>query len=190
MKDFHDAHGKPKIGRGYAATKADRAALAKDAGLKVGDVRCAEIDGEAFPNPAWKMRNGELLAVRSLADLGSDRWSIAEAVEWVRSFGADVIEVPAGRIAGAGAAMLNDALSRIHGKQRRMTPEEAKAKADARHKAKRDARMPKAQAIKIWRASRYKRYEDALRYMPGWNKMSAYKEIGPRNTGTGRPRKS
>lgn len=190
MTDFRDVTGKAKIVRGYAATKEGRAALAKDAGLPLSSIRCAEIEKEAFPNPTWTMRKGELLAVRSLADLGADRWAIADAVELIRAQGADVIEVPAGRVAGAGVAMLNDALSRIHGKQRRMTPEEAKAKADARHKERLAARMPKAQAIKFWRASRYKSYQDALKRMPGWNKMSAYNELGPRNTGTGRPRKS
>jgi hypothetical protein len=190
MQDFHNANGKPNIARGYAATKADREALARDAGLPVASIRCAEVEKEAFPQPTWGLRKGKLLAVRSIADLGADRWAIADAVEWVRAFGADVIEVPVGRVAGAGVAMLNDALSRIHGKQRKMTSEEAKAKAEARHAEKRKARMPKAQVIKIWRASRYKRYEDALKHMPGWNKMSAYKELGPRNTGTGRPRKS
>lgn len=179
-----------KITRGYVTNPEDRAALARDAKLRVQDIRCAAVKGEAFPSPGWSLRKGELLAVRSLVDLGGDRWAIADAVEWVRAFGADVIEVPAGRVAGAGVAMLNDALSRIHGKQHRLTPEDAKAKADARHKARLADRMPKAQVIKIWRASRYKRYEDALKHMPGWNKMSAYKELGPRNTGTGRPRKS
>ena len=190
MQDFHNANGKPNIARGYAATKADRETLARDAGLPVASVRCAEVEKEAFPQPTWTMRKGELLAVRSIAVLGTDRWAIADAVEWVRAQGADVIEVPAGRVAGAGVAMLNDALSRIHGKQHRLTPEDAKAKADARHRARLADRMPKVQALKIWRASRYKRFEDALKHMPGWNKMSAYKELGPRNTGTGRPKKS
>lgn len=36
----------------------------------------------------------------------------------------------------------------------------------------------------------WKTAPDALAHMPGWNKMSAYNELGPRNTGTGRPRKS
>jgi hypothetical protein len=190
MTNFHDAKRKPKIARGYAAKKEDRAALAKDAGIPVSSVRCAEIEKEAFPNPTWTMRKGELLAVRSLADLGVDRWQIAEAVEFIRAQGADVIEVPAGRVAGAGVAMLNEALSRIHGKQRRMTPEEAKAKAEARHAARLKNRMKPEDAIKFWRASRYKRYQDALKHMTGWTKQEAYDKLGPRNTGAGRPRKS
>jgi hypothetical protein len=189
MRKTDNASGKPKIVRGYAATKAGRAALAKDAGLPVSAIRCAEIEKEAFPNPAWTMREGELLAVRSLSDLGYDRWAIAEAVEFIRAQGADVIEVPAGRIAGAGVAMLNDALSRIHGKQRRMTPEEAKAMAEARHAARLADRMPAEEAKKFWFASRYKRYQDALKKMTGWTKQAAYSELGPRNTGAGRPRK-
>jgi hypothetical protein len=179
-----------KIKRGYAATKADREALARDAELPVASIRCAEVKGEAFPKPEWKMRAGELLAVRSLADLGADRWAIAAAVELIRAQGADVIEVPAGRVAGAGVAMLNDALSRIHGKARRMTPEEARAMAKAREAAKRKGRMAEKQALKIWRSSRYRSFEDALKHMPGWSKRTAYDLLGPRNTGTGRPRKS
>lgn len=179
-----------KITRGYVTKPEDRAALAADAKLAMKDIRCATVKADAFPSPGWRMRPGELLAVRSLAVLGDDRWSIAEAVEWVRAQGADVIEVPAGRVAGAGVAMLNDALSRIHGKQRRMTPEDAKAMAEARHAAKRKGRMPIEEATAIWRSARFKKYEDALAKMPGWNKVSAYKEIGPRIVGTGRPRKS
>lgn len=179
-----------EIKRGYVTSPDQRAALAKDAGLRVEDIRCATVAGEAFPDPKWRVRKDELLAVRSLADLGGDRWAIAEAVEWVRAQGGDVIEVPAGRVAGAGVAMFNDALSRIHGKQRKMTPDRAKEMAEARHKATRADRIPKAKAVLIWRASRYKSYQDALKHMPGWNKMSAYNELGPRNTGSGRPRKS
>jgi len=84
MTDFRDVIGKAKIVRGYAATKDDRAALAKDAGIPLSSIRCAEIEKEAFPNPSWTMRKGELLAVRSLADLGADRWAIADAVELIR----------------------------------------------------------------------------------------------------------
>jgi hypothetical protein len=185
-----DAARNMKIARGYVTAPEDKEALAKDAKLPVKDIRCATVKGEAFPKPKWRMRKGELLAVCSLTVLGDDRWTIAEAVEWIRGQGADVIEVPAGRVAGAGVAMLNDALSRIHGKQRRMTPEDAKARARARHEAKRKGRMPVEEATVIWRSARYKRWQDAIAKMRGWTKEAAYKEIGPRTVGTGRPKKS
>lgn len=167
--------------RGFVANETDRQALAEASGIGVRNIRVGEIP---------KMREGEALAVLSLADLGSSRFDIAEAVQSIRDAGATVVEFPSKREAGDGVSMLNDALSRIHGKQHKMTPEIAKVMAKARIEERRKGRMPKVQALKIWRASRYKSFVDALAHMPGWNKMSAYKELGPRNTGTGRPRKS
>ena len=176
-----DVFGRLKMTRGFVASEADRAKLAQASGLALHEIRTGEI-----PN----MRKDEALAVLGLQDLGKTRFEIAEAVAKIRAAGAHVIEYPSGRIAGDGVGMLNDALSRHHGAQRGMTPERAAEMAKSREAAKRKGRMPKTQAIKIWRASRYKSYFDALKHMPGWNKMSAYKELGPRNTGTGRPRKS
>ncbi len=176
-----DVFGKLKMTRGFVATEADRAKLAEASGLAVREIRVGEIPS---------MRKDEALAVLGLHDLGKTRFEIAEAVAKIRAAGAHVIEYPSGRLAGDGVGMLNDALSRHHGKARGMTPERAAEMAKAREAAKRKGRMPKAQAIKFWRASRYKSYFDALKHMTGWNKMSAYKELGPRNTGTGRPRKT
>ena len=175
-----DVSGQWKIARGFVANEAERAALAEAAGIPSKDVRTGDV-------PA--MREGEALAVLRLGDLGKDRFEIAERVGVIRKVGANVIEFPSKRVAGDGVEMLNDALSRKHGAERGMTPEKAKAMAKAREAAKRKGRMPKTQALKIWRASRYKSYFDALAHMPGWNKMSAYNELGPRNTGAGRPRK-
>jgi len=76
------------------------------------------------------------------------------------------------------------------GRVRSLGSEAASAMAEARHAAKRKGRMPIEEATAIWRSARFKKYEDALAKMPGWNKVSAYKEIGPRIVGTGRPRKS
>lgn len=77
----------------------------------------------------------------------------------------------------------------VSGRDGKLTSEQAKAMADQRHKARKDARMPIEQAQVIWRSSRYKRYQDAIAKMPGWTKQAAYDEIGPRTTGAGRPRK-
>lgn len=175
--------------RGYVAKAAERSALAAASGLPLRAIRCGETKGEGFPAPSWAMRKGEGLAVLRAADLGVDRWSIAEAVAWVQAQGAEVIELPAKRAAGDGVAMLHDALKYHHAAVRGMTPEEASAKAKARELAKRKDRMPKAQALKIWRASRYTKFQDALAKMPGWSKRTAYQELGPRNAGTGRPPK-
>jgi hypothetical protein len=176
-----DVAGSWKITRGFVKNEADRAKLVEAAGIPMRDIRTGEVP---------TMRKGEALAVLSVGDLGEDRFEIAERVAVIRAAGATVIEFPALRVAGDGVQMLNDALSRKHGAARKMTPELASAMAKARETAKRKGRMPKAQAIKIWRASRYKSFVDALAHMPGWNKMSAYNELGPRNTGAGRPRKS
>lgn len=176
-----DVPGNWKITRGYVANEADRAKLAEAAGIAVGLIRTGEVP---------VMRSGEALAVLSVKDLGLTRQIIAAQVGAIRKVGANVIEFPSGRVAGDGVEMLNDALRVKHGEDHGMTPEIASERAKAREKAKRKGRMPKVQALKIWRASRYKRFEDALKHMPGWNKMSAYNELGPRNTGTGRPKKS
>lgn len=190
MRKSINVPGNWNIVRGYVAKAADRAALASASGLPLRAIRCGETAGEGFPSPSWSLRKGEGLAVLRAADLGVDRWSIADAVAWVQSQGAEVIEVPTGRAAGDGVAMLHDALKYHHAAARGMTPEEARARAAARELAKRKDRIPKAQALKIWRSSRYTKFQDALAKMPGWSKRTAYGELGPRNAGTGRPRKS
>lgn len=182
--------GNWKILRGYVAKEADRAELAQLTGLPLKSIRCGEKPGEALPDPQWTIRAGEGLAILRAADLGHDRHTIPAAVKWVQDRGGEVIEFPSRREAGAGVAMLSDALRYLHGAARGMTPEEAQAKAKAREKVKRQGRMPKVQALKIWRSARYKKFQDALDRMPGWSKRTAYDELGPRNTGTGRPRKS
>lgn len=181
--------GKWKITRGYVAKAADRAKLAELSGLPVSAIRCGEVKGEAFPEPDWGLRSGEGLAVLRAADLGLDRRTIPAAVQWVQDQGAEVIEFPSMREAGAGVAMLADALRYLHGAARGMTPEEAQAKAKVREQVRRKGRMPKVQALKIWRSARYRKFEDALAKMPGWSKRTAYDELGPRNTGSGRPKK-
>lgn len=115
-----------KIGRGYVATKDQKAALAKLAGLAERDVRSADIPSEVIAN--LRFRKGEGVAVSGLEvfavgckTVHSAVKAIAAAVEHVQSFGADVVEVPSMKCAGQGVALLRAALRRMWADKRGMT---------------------------------------------------------------------
>ena len=185
-----------KFARGYVASAADQSALMKATGLSKLHVKCGDIPGEAISNPIWALRPGELLAVNSVRDFAEARTvtqahsQIAAAIEWVQSQGAEVYEISSGERTGTGkgAQMISRALSKIHGAVRMIDPVAMQAKAA---KGRTKNRMPKAEAKRIWRdIRRYPRWQDAIAAMPGWNKVSAYDQLGKRGGTAGRPRKS
>lgn len=115
-----------KIGRGYVATKDQKAALAKMAGLAERDVRSADVPSEVITG--LRFRKGEGVAVFGLEVFAvgcktahSAVKAIAEAVEHVQSFGADVVEVPSLKCAGQGVALLRGALRRMWAGERQPT---------------------------------------------------------------------
>lgn len=115
-----------KIGRGYVATKDQKAALAKMAGLAERDVRSADVPSEVITG--LRFRKGEGVAVFGLEVFAvgcktahSAVKAIAEAVEHVQSFGADVVEVPSLKCAGQGVALLRGALRRMWADERQPT---------------------------------------------------------------------
>jgi len=185
MEKKTDAIGKPKIARAYVATMDQRKVIAETVGLRINDVRCAEVAGENIREPKWTLRKGELLAVFGLEVFGKDRHEISAAVAWVQNQGADVYEVSTGECAGAGVAMLNRALTRIHGAGRMAKAHEMQRKsADARVKA----RLPEDQARQHWMNTRLT-IPQALAKMPGWVRQSAYNTFGKRGLAPGRPKK-
>lgn len=115
-----------KIGRGYVATKDQKAALAKAVGLAERDVRSADIATEIITG--LRFRKGEGVAVFGLEvfavgckTVHSAVKAIAEAVEHVQSFGADVVEVPSMKRAGDGVALTRAALRRMWADERQPT---------------------------------------------------------------------
>ena len=186
---------KLKFARAYVAKAADQHAMMKAADLPKQHVKCGDVAGQNIAAPDWTLRPGELLAVNSVRDLTdaisitAAHGEIAAAIEWVQSQGAEVYELSSGERTGKGkgAQMVSRALSRMHGAVRM---KDAQAMQANSVKARLKGRMPKAEAKRIWRdIRRHVRWQDAIIEMTGWNKASAYKELGKRGGSAGRPPK-
>lgn len=168
-----------KINRAYVATKAEIEPMTKASGMRREHVKCGEVPGEHIAAPVWKMRKGELLGVFDLSAFGDKRGLMAAGVALVQSFGADVCEVETGAVAGRGVEMLNRALAKVHGRDRK-TKERASDMAKASRDKRREGWMPRDEARRIWGNRAKYTEQQALFNMTGWPRSTAFSEFGPR----------
>lgn len=185
MDSSADAKRIPKIARAYVAKSGEREAMAEAIGLKIVNVKAGDVVGDHISDPGWTLRRGELLAVFGLEAFGSKRQEIAAAVEWVQGQGADVYEIASGAVAGKGVAMLNQALSRIHGKDRIKSADHARAMQRKAAENRLGPRMPDEEALQHWNNPRFTS-KQAIAKMTGWALSSAYKLLGKRQRTPGR----
>lgn len=168
-----------KIARAYVATKAEIEPMMWQTGLRREHVKCGEVSGEHISNPNWKLRKGEYLGVFDLAAFGDKRQQMADGVALIQGFGAEVCEVTTGTLAGDGVAMLNRALAKVHGRQRK-TKERASDMAKASREKRREGWMPRDEARRIWGNRAKYTEQQALFNMTGWPRSTAFAEFGPR----------
>ena len=178
--------GLPKIDRAYVATEAERDAMAVACGIPAKDVRCAATKDQNWRDDRWKPRKGKLVAVKDLTVAGLSRGAMEQFVNWVQSFGAEVIEIETGNLAGTGAAMVFRAMRIIHKSDRDITSDGMKAmarKSNARHAV---GRMPDAEARMIWGDTfKYPTERAALAAMSKdmqkpWKRATAFAKFGGR----------
>jgi len=186
MADKINAKRIPKITRAYVAKSDEREAMASAVGIKIINVKAADVVNENIAAPVWTLRAGELLAVFGLEAFGRTRQEIAAAVAWVQGQGADVYEIASDAVAGKGVAMLNQALSRIHGKDRIKSGAAAKEMQRASVAKRTAARMSEDEAREHWMNPRLTS-KQAIAKMTGWAHSSAYKVFGKRQRTPGRP---
>lgn len=171
--------------RGYARNSADQRRLVQ-AGLKDREIYREGQGRESFGN--WKLRRGDtLLTVHGLRAFGDTRKAMREAVDLVQSWGAEIEDVETGdRTDAKGAQMLDDALARIHGERRIVSPSRAREMQAASVKKRVKGRMPKREALKIWRNADLTIGEAVAAMGPGWSAGTAYRQLGVRGVPTGR----
>jgi hypothetical protein len=146
------------------------------------------------------LRDGDEVWVTSLARLAPRRRELREAIELIHNKNAVIVEAASERRSDRAAqatAMVLDAADELAGEARALTPDQAKkfgalgGKASAKiYKQRFRNRMPLLEAKKIWTDPDLASLSNhrILRQMSGWTQVSAYRHMGPRGLGKGRPR--
>lgn len=169
--------------RGYARNERERLILV-DAGLSDDHIYMEGRGSEALDR--IRMRQGELLGtVGGLRALGDSRRDIVAAVQHFHEMGAAIIDVMTGRRSDQhGAEMLDRALTRLRGEL--VMPEGKAAAMQARSvRARVGGRMPRRQALAIWRDPKLT-IGEAIKRMTGWSARTAYTLLGKRGLPSGR----
>lgn len=140
-----------KFVRAYTAKAADRAEVAKLAGVAERQVICGDELGNHISDPLWRARVGEIWFVRDVREFGDTHQEIATGIEVFHRQGASVFEQASGLTSGTGSAgtMLSGALSRKHGDERQIR-ERARDMQAASAKARRGVRMDPEDARYVW----------------------------------------
>lgn len=163
------------------------AASAQIASLEAAGVTVIYVEGRKAENyeAAFRsVRKGQGLAVRTLADLATNRSELRERLAAIHAKGSYVVETDTGRDSRKDAAdMIFDAAD-VLGQARKGHSSKLAAKFGAmggRPKAKRA--MSKVDAERIWFDRRIETNEEAIAQMDGWSMPAAYREFGK----SGRP---
>lgn len=178
--------------KGYATDKAGEDAL-KRHGLKARDIYLEGRGRESWGK--WKLRKGDTLCiVGGLSIFGRTRHEMRAAVDLVQSWGAEIEDIETGQRTDAkGAQLLDDGQTTVHAKARGMRAAKAAAMQAAsvasRNKKGRKERMPKREAMKVWREVG-PTIEEKLARMPGWSQARAYRELKATGVPSGRRPKS
>lgn len=152
-------------------------------------------NGETWAAVLRSLRNGDTVAVTSLARLGGTRAAVREALADIGRRGAKLLIVGHGldvHIPSADAGL--GCADELSDDRRRFTPSEAKRAADKSWRSRRADRTPNAVALGPWQnTKRFPMADEALDQpeMAGWTRDRAQKVLGPRYPGRpgGRPRK-
>lgn len=169
--------------RAYARNTREEAILVQS-GMTPGAIYLEGRHGETLGR--IRMRAGELLAtVGGLRPLGGNRRDIVAAVTGLHAMGAAVLDIASGQRSDRdGVVMLDAALRAIRGESV-MPPGKAQDMAHRSARARTAGRMPKREALAIWRDARLT-IGQAIERMPGWSARTAYNLLGPRGLPTGR----
>lgn len=136
--------------------------------------------GRAIDDTIDRLREGDDLRVRSLADVGPSLVDALDRVDRVHAKGGAVVDA-AGRRSTDGrdlVPMLQEALPKLRkGLSRRQ------ARANGRRGRPRVPRMPEDEARPIWTDAHILTNARALQMMPGWSQQMAYRAFGA----SGRP---
>lgn len=170
------APSRPRIRCGYAPD-------AKAEGrLRAAGVRTIYLEGRNSESLSRiVMRRGEFLGVvDGYRAFGKTHREIAAALDPIHKIGATVIDVETGQNSrDHGHKMFSDALSPPKPSAEHM---QMMSKAAAKRLK---GRMPKAEALVIWRNPKLSTSE-AIDLMKGWKQATAYNQLGKRFAITGR----
>ena len=147
---------------------------------------------DEWPACVKSLRPGDRLVLGGgLRVLGDNREEIADRVAEVRGRKAVVMDAETGRTAADdGAELMSEAIARLRGEKIMPDAERARDMQRASTRAKVKGRMPKREALAIWRDVS-KTVPEALKLMRDWTQASAYREFGPRGIPAGpRPGKN
>ena len=157
-------------------------------------------DVHSFDDFVKSLREEDEVWVTSLARLAPRRREMREAIEAIHAKGAVIVEAASERrsdIAVQATAMVLDAADELTGEARALTPDQARkfgamgGKVTAKlYKQRFRNRMPLAEAKKTWTDPDLATLSNhrILKRMAGWTQVSAYRHMGPRGLGKGRPR--
>lgn len=164
------------------------------------EVRGARIYTNPDAHDVWlrSLDSHCVALVTTMGRLGGTRQAIAAAVKRIHGAGSYVLEIVTGRRSDdleALPIMMADAADELSGvRQHRFDSAKGKA-ARAQQLSVPFDRLPKSQALVIWRdVENYPTADDALAAMPGWAKRTAYLRLREREPNNprrgGRPRKA
>lgn len=138
-------------------------------------------------------RNGELW-VTTLDRLASKRHLLRAILHAVHGKGAVIVEASTGRRSDSRdqyGDMILDAVAKMAGDLRPLTPAQAKEMARKSARARRllatEKRMGVAEARKIWKNNGNWSGPQCIAHMPGWTLAEAYRKLGKRGLAKGRP---
>ena len=126
------------------------------------------------------LREGDELCIAgSLRILAQNREAMREAVTTAHDAGAVIVDVTRDHRTGPGdgAQMMAEAIAEIAQDKRRGIDPRAAARArwgDIK-------RLPVKEAHELWFSRAHRTAADALEHMPGWSRIAAYRQFGPRN---------
>lgn len=172
-----------------AFTAASQEKVLRAAGVK-------QIYTDQLPHAIASLRKGEGLYVDGLRALGENQTRIVAELEKIHAKGGHVVDASTGRKTGLeGAVLMAEAVAALSN-ERRGHHDAARlhglAGAKASAKAKRKGRMPKSEAVIIWRDIALQNYEalDKINaddaYPRKWTMPTLYKNLGKRGAYVGR----
>ncbi len=170
--------------KGYARNAGDEKRLLA-AGLPAKDIYREDSGAEQWGN--WRLRTGEeLWIVNGLLSFVTNRRAMMKALDTVEAWGAVIVDAETGlRSDKNGAKLLDLGLRKRHGEMA-MKPGQAEEMQEASVAARTKGRMPKRQALVLWRNPELKTAQ-AIKRMKGWSRGTAYRAFGKRGVPSGRP---
>ena len=179
--------------RGYVrpSGRVGRAKQVAEMGRHLIEVVYVEGNEETADDAIRSLREGDELCVTTLDRLAAKRSEIMSRVEAVHSRGAVVVELLSGRRSNDAKAlphMVAEAFEMLLRDNRYQTRKYGKKTGKKGGRPKVD-RMPKDQALVIWRSAVYEKPEDAIVHMPGWSVRTAFRLLKGRGLRVGRPKK-